>query len=441
MRRSDPHSGPPSWGVYTALVMRGAAIVLCLSAPFTHVSLIIWLAVLCMAVALFLQWGGWMLARVGAAKAPVFGSSAARPDDTPLLSSVALIAPARNEEAAIERAVRSMAAQDYPSLQVIVVDDHSTDATPQILDRLAVELPRLRVLHAPPLEPGWTGKQSALWAAVHESEAECDWLLFTDADIVFGPTVLRDAVIYAEKNGVDFLTCIPWVETNSVLEELLLGAQWAAHFQLAFPQRLNHPTARAVGIGGFMLVRRPLYLKSNGHAAIANIPSEDVALAALVKKAGGKMGFGRAGHELRCRQYNSLSEALRAQVRKQRTLQKDRIASFLSSVEYHFLVWVLPLPLAVTGIASQTLRGSFSWGLTAFSVVTLATYLQGVLSLSLARLICRMRPLARCLGPILGLMRMYISLSAIWGILRHKPLAWRGRDLGAAGPARSEPRS
>ena len=100
----------------------------------------------------------------------------------------------------VEQATRSLLAQDYPELALIAVDDRSTDGTGAILDAIAAEDTRLKVLHIEELPAGWLGKTHALHAAAATSSA--DWLLFTDADVLFVPDTLRRAIALAEA-GVD----------------------------------------------------------------------------------------------------------------------------------------------------------------------------------------------------------------------------------------------
>src|SRR5207247_2184081 len=115
--------------------------------------------------------------------------------------SISLIAPARNEERNIEEAVRSLARPDYPSLQITIIDDRSTDRTGAILDQLSAEFPQLNVVHLTELPAGWLGKNHEMQLGADRSRGE--WLLFSDADIVFEPTTLRRAIAYAIAHRVD----------------------------------------------------------------------------------------------------------------------------------------------------------------------------------------------------------------------------------------------
>src|SRR5437762_12803621 len=124
-------------------------------------------------------------------------------EELPQWPRVSLIAPARNEERHIEAAVRSLTRLDYSNLEVTIINDRSTDRTGQILDSLASEFPQLNVVHLTELPPGWLGKNYAMQLGADRSGGE--WLLFTDADIVYEPTALRRAMLYADYYGIDHL--------------------------------------------------------------------------------------------------------------------------------------------------------------------------------------------------------------------------------------------
>src|SRR5688500_9349585 len=111
--------------------------------------------------------------------------------------SVSVVVAARNEQEKIDEGLRSVLALDYPDLEVIVVDDRSTDAIPAILDRMEIGQKRLRVIHLDQLPPGWLGKNHAL--ARGAEEARGDWILFTDADVVLERSVLARAIGHATR--------------------------------------------------------------------------------------------------------------------------------------------------------------------------------------------------------------------------------------------------
>ena len=129
---------------------------------------------------------------------------------------VSVIVPARDEGENIERTIRSLAAQDYPALEIVAVDDRSGDDTGDILHRLAAELPVLRVISVETLPQGWLGKNHANWLAAREASGEV--FLFTDGDVLFAPGALTAAVDCMLRRGLGHLAGVPLILTGGVLE-------------------------------------------------------------------------------------------------------------------------------------------------------------------------------------------------------------------------------
>jgi hypothetical protein len=207
---------------------------------------------------------------------------------------------ARDEAPHVEWSVRSMLALDYPGLEIVAVDDRSADATGATLDRLALEDGRLRVVHVRELPPGWLGKTHALQAAAETTKA--DWILFTDADVVFAPDTPRRAVAYAEAQKLDLLTAAPDVITETFFERVFMT--W---FSLAFavvtpPWRVaDRRSKAAVGAGAFLLVRDEAFRAVGGFARVALSVDDDMRFAQALKCAGYRTGvvLGRNGVSVR----------------------------------------------------------------------------------------------------------------------------------------------
>ncbi len=217
--------------------------------------------------------------------APALDRPPVRPDGT--TPSLSIIVPARNEERHIERAVRSLLLLDYPQCEIIAVDDRSTDSTGDILDRLAAEAPqRLRVLHVSSLPPGWLGKTHAMWMAAQQATG--DWLLFTDADVIFRHDSLNRAIAYAESaSPTDHLVLLPRVETQTTGGHMML-----AFFQMLFlfwhrPWKISDPnTADYIGFGPFNLIRHSVYRRLGTWQTLRMAVVEDMKLGDLVKRSG-----------------------------------------------------------------------------------------------------------------------------------------------------------
>jgi glycosyltransferase involved in cell wall biosynthesis len=230
--------------------------------------------------------------------------TAIAPADTAPLPRISIIIAARNEAAALGEALASVLRLDYPHLDIIAVDDRSTDATGQVLDRFAASDSRLKVLHINALPRGWLGKNHAL--AMGAEAAAGDWLLFTDADIIFAPDVLRRAVALIERQHFDHLAVSPDATGGTPALKAMLPAVSLCLGLSLRPWRAVNPASRAhCGIGAFNLVRRRCYLAVGGHGAIALRPDDDIKLGRLLKRAGYRQGFAKGGGLLRVSWYPS----------------------------------------------------------------------------------------------------------------------------------------
>jgi len=216
---------------------------------------------------------------------------------------VTIIVPARNEEGSIRQALSQLLGLDYDNYEVIAVDDRSTDRTGQIMDDLAMgsggrlrpsgqpdeksdglNAP-LRIIHIRDLPPRWMGKAHAMWSAT--KQASGDWLLFTDADVMFRPDCLRRAISYAEAERADHLVLFPRTMMKRPGEKMML-----AFFQLMFvfghrPWKVADPKAKDhIGVGAFNLVRRQVYEAVGTYEALRFEVVDDMKLGKVIKNAG-----------------------------------------------------------------------------------------------------------------------------------------------------------
>lgn len=262
------------------------------------------LALLCLAAQLsilgVLAWGGWAMRPF--APAP---RDPARP-----WPAVSILVAARDEAWGVEACARSLLALDYPDLEVVAVDDRSTDATGAILDRLAAQDARLRVIHVAELPPGWLGKNHAQWLGAGQARGEL--LLFTDADIEFAPAALRDAVSILEAERLDHLALGPALTLPGIRLAVSV-AYFARQFAVLLrPWRARDPRSSGhIGVGAFNLVRATAYRAAGGHARIALRPDDDVRLGKLLKDAGFRQDLRHAPDALRVTWYGSVGEFVR----------------------------------------------------------------------------------------------------------------------------------
>lgn len=325
---------------------------------------------------------------------------------------VSLIAAARNEERNIEQAVRSWLAMDYPYLQITVVDDRSDDRTGVILDRLAAEFPQVNVIHLRELPPGWLGKNHALQSGADASDGE--WLLFTDADVVFDPSALRRALAYGDAQQADHVTAAPDVVVSSWWLQAFC-ATFAMFFTLFVkPWKVRDPSSPAhVGIGAFNLLRAGVYREIGGHRPIALRPDDDLKLGKLVKLAGRRQEMVQGAGLIRVEWYANVGELIRG-------LEKNAFAGveysvgmivFSAIVLTLFYAWPFAAVWLTTGIA---------WWLYAATVV-------GFLLLTF-RATREMSLPATCVVafPLTVLLFVYIQLRTMYVNLRDGGLQWRG---------------
>jgi chlorobactene glucosyltransferase len=225
--------------------------------------------------------------------------------DAPLVS---ILVPARNEqERVLESCVHSILAQDYGKFEVIAVDDRSTDKTGEILKTLAQGDERLQVIEGEELPPGWLGKPYAMQQAVHRARGE--WILATDADMIFEPSVLRTAMERALENNADALTLIPRFETGSFWERVMIPTWEWVFLMFTIFYRVNDPKSdRAAGIGGFFLIRRTVLDRIGGYEGLKDEVMEDVRLGERIKRLGAHLMVDRAPALIRTRMYRTFGE-------------------------------------------------------------------------------------------------------------------------------------
>jgi glycosyltransferase involved in cell wall biosynthesis len=198
---------------------------------------------------------------------------------------VSIIVPARNEEKEIAQALTQLLALDYDNYEVIAVNDRSTDHTGEIMEEIQKRSPRLKVIHHEALPPGWLGKTHAMWTATNSATA--DWLLFTDADVLFKPDSLRRALAYAEAEKADHVVLFPQMIMKTPGEYMMI-----AFFQTMFvfghrPWKVADPkTKDHMGVGAFNLIRRTTYESIGTYEALRMEVLDDMKLGKVVKNSG-----------------------------------------------------------------------------------------------------------------------------------------------------------
>jgi hypothetical protein len=224
--------------------------------------------------------------------------------------SVSIIVPALNEAETIKPALASLLALDYPDLEIIAIDDRSTDETGQILDRMAEADPRLKVYHLKELPAGWLGKNHALWSGAARAQGEL--LLFTDADVVMTEKSLRRAVRFMLDERLDHLAVFFDIVVPGGLLNMMVIDFACAFMALLKPwQAKKSGNNSHVGVGAFNLVRAQTYRHCGTHRAIALQPVDDVELGRLLKSGGGRQDCLFGYNSISVKWYGSVAEMVR----------------------------------------------------------------------------------------------------------------------------------
>jgi len=201
---------------------------------------------------------------------------------------VSIIVPAKDEEANIGAALETLIAQDYPHIEIIVVDDRSRDRTADAVREVAARDARVRLVQVRELDPGWFGKPHAMHVGAREAKGE--WLLFVDADCRQARHSVRAAVNFATAQGGDMLSLWPVLEMHGFWENAIqpvAGSVLVAWFR---PTWVNDPKRRvAFANGQYILLRRRTYEAVGGYEAVRTEIVEDIALARVVKGAGHRL--------------------------------------------------------------------------------------------------------------------------------------------------------
>lgn len=203
------------------------------------------------------------------------------------LPFVTVIIPARNESTNIASCVNCILNQDYPRdlLEVIVVDDNSTDSTPEIVRKIALSDSRVTLLPAGQMPEGWIGKPHACWQGVKHARGQ--WLCFMDADTSCTPLLLASAVQCVQAKQADMLSLEPFQILVSFWERLIIPSALVLVSFIVDLRKINDPSSsEAAADGQFILIRRDAYDLIGGHAAVRSELSEDTAMARLLKTKG-----------------------------------------------------------------------------------------------------------------------------------------------------------
>jgi len=333
---------------------------------------------------------------------------------------ISVIIPARNEARNIERCARSILAATYPSIEVIVVDDRSTDGTGELVERLGGGV---RLVRGAELPAGWFGKQWALVQGYRVARGEL--LLFADADTKQEPELIARAVTALTTERVDLFSVIPRQEMGTFWERLIQPHVFLAlQARVGDLRRLNRTRIpwNAIANGQFILVTRSSYEAIGTHEAVKNSVADDVMLAQTYVTAGRDIFLAHALHDMRTRMYGSLREIV-AGWSKNLALGAPLMAPPVRWIRA-LLPYVMWMP-ALLWVGPPVLWAAYGWDFAAIATVaSLVTWIRiyagerGPLQYAL-------------LYPLGAVMVAFIMIRSAWR--GSSKVEWRGRTYRGSG--------
>ena len=347
-------------------------------------------------------------------------------EEKPLVS---LIVPFRNEEANLPNLFSSLMQQNYPNFEIVLVDDQSTDNSPQIANNFADKYDKCKVVSVKEKPQGWTGKTWACQEGFKNSSGE--WLLFTDADVEFEKSIIARALHFALSNKIEVLTLMPRILCKSLWAKLIQPIFIHLLLVLYSPLRVNdQKDPFAYVFGSFFLVQRRKYVEIGGHEAVRKSLIEDRAFGFLAKQKGYSIMMLGASDSFTSVWAKSLADVTHA---------IERITSFSINVNPLRGVAVATGTFMVTILPFIALVISFLWysqGVAFSEVILILSLIASILALLASSIevlgSLKLSPIYVIASPLGGLLFSMSILTASYKNAFRKKIVWRGREYDTA---------
>ncbi len=354
-------------------------------------------------------------------------------EPTPLSSKPPLISvcvPARNEERNIRRCVQGILNQTYPNLEVVVLDDRSTDSTPSILAAIASQDSRLRPISGSDLPEGWAGKPHALFQA--SASARGEWICFIDADTFLEPSAVSSTYAKAVETRADMFTIMTFQILGSFWERTVMPLVMTALSVGFSPRKVNDPTTKdAIANGQFILIKRTVYDAIGGHESVKDRIVEDKAIAEKVKWNGYRLIVADGMKVAKTRMYTSLPEMWEGWTKNIYLGLRDQVGLLWLGAFGAFLAVMASLFLPIwplLGLFWYFKEGSWM----ALLVVIESLLLWGYLLFTRAKVAISMEisPWYALTTPLGAGVFAAMMLTSVWNVRSRKGVAWKGRRYG-----------
>lgn len=325
---------------------------------------------------------------------------------------VSIIAPARNEQKNILQALKSLLSIDYPNLEIIVINDRSTDNTGSILEELAQIDKRLKIIHIKQLPTGWLGKNHALYTGAKNASGK--YLLFTDADVVMKPDTIKKAINFATQNNLDHLAISPTAPVKGTLLQMLVGTFFCLFILGTQPWKARNPKSRKfIGIGAFNLVKADTYKTIGTHKTLAMRPDDDMALGRIIKRKGYRQDILHGADMIEVEWYSTIGQMVVG-------LEKNVFSGFSYSITLTLTACLLLLTVFAFPLPAILLTNGITRILNILiMLVLLASYADNERPLGLKKSHAVALPIMTCV-------LVYIIIRATSKALINNGIDWRG---------------
>jgi chlorobactene glucosyltransferase len=350
------------------------------------------------------------------------------PVNIPNSPKISIIVPARNEENNIHRCLECLQKIEYPNIEIIVINDRSTDRTGEIIAEIAQVNGRVKLIQGSNLPDGWVGKTHAIHQAI--SHATGDWFLLIDADVAIHEKAPAIALSYCLNNNLKMLSIALKPSLKTFWENIIMPVVFGAIFFSNPIEKVNDPDDEAaMASGGFIFVNASSYRAMGGHKAIKNSITEDVALARLAKTNDVPYRFVLGQEMGNQRWYASFREIWEGWSRSMFTGMNYQISEAIKSILLVFILGILPfiilLDQSVTLVSTGSYNSPIFWLALAQMLIILGYRFYNAVSQGLAKGYFFTHPLGNAI--FIG-----IIINSAFRSLTGRGVTWKGRNY--AGP-------
>jgi len=343
----------------------------------------------------------------------IWGPKLKNPPANSSSPKVSILVPARNESHNIAESIESLANQDYPNYEVLILDDNSEDKTYETAQSTAEKYQNVSVIKGEELPQGWLGKNYACYQLSQKATGEI--FIFTDADNRHSKNAVRNTVAFLEHYKLDMLSAFPQQITNTFFEKLLVVIMDVIVYSglIFWTTKLFKSSAFSAANGQWIAIRENVYANIGGHKAVKSEIVEDVAIARLTKKMGFTMLLTAGTSIVFGKMYSSFSEIWNGYSKNTYGLTGNNTIVFLLIIFISFLVNFVPYALLMTEL--------FLIGLLLIAMIITWRL---VLSLALKHNIL----ISIILHPIAILIFIAIAINS-FAISKTSQHSWKGRNI------------